>query len=174
MAPLESMPSLCVLSLNGNPLCATPRMSPYRKRVVAAMPLLTCLDGLPVDDAERRCAAARMAGGREAELRERAAIREELRERSRREGAALRRTLAEGRARRAAREAADALLAADGAGAGGLLERVVVGEAEEAALRGEGAECTVCQQEFVRGAQASRLLCGHLYHLPCILRRDDR
>jgi hypothetical protein len=34
----------------------------------------------------------------------------------------------------------------------------------------EGNECTVCQQEFVRGATAFCLPCTHTYHEHCILR----
>lgn len=99
---LRELPELGVLYMSGNPLCQS--ISYYRKRIISILSALTCMDGLPVEELERRCACAFISGGREAEHNERTAYREEKKERERRDRAALRRTLSEGRARRLQRE----------------------------------------------------------------------
>jgi dynein assembly factor 1 len=83
---VSQMANLNLLKLEGNPIART--MSQYRRRLLNAMPRLRYLDDQPVTDTELRCAIAWGRGGRDAEMEERQAIRQEKedeRARSRRE-----------------------------------------------------------------------------------------
>lgn len=72
---VSKLPELRLLKLEGNPIARV--MSQYRRRLLNAMPNLTFLDDSPVKESEVRCAQAWARGGREAEMAERAKIKQE-------------------------------------------------------------------------------------------------
>ncbi len=79
---LAEIPDLRVLNLMGNEV--TKAIPDYRKTVLNRIKTLTYLDDKPVFEDERRCVNAWGVGGREAEVKERAAIKDEAKERDRR------------------------------------------------------------------------------------------
>jgi len=72
---LAAMPELRVLSLQGNPVVG--KTKNYRKTIISRCPNLNYLDDRPVFEDEKRTAIAWAKGGREAELAERQAIKDE-------------------------------------------------------------------------------------------------
>ncbi|KAH0793279.1 Leucine Rich Repeat family protein [Histomonas meleagridis] len=73
---ISSHKSLNLLKMDGNPITRTMRQ--YRRRIISSMPNLNYLDEAPVTEKERRCAAAYMNGGKNAEEAERQKIRDEI------------------------------------------------------------------------------------------------
>ena len=134
--------------------------------MVAKLEHVKCLDGTPVDALDRRCAAAFLAGGKDAELAVRETARQEKREAERRGRAALRRTLAAARARRLHPPPCDHAWLSGRKDC----ECGVVDECEEERLRSAGLVCSVCTQEFGAGDESIKLPCLHVFHLQCILR----
>ena len=134
--------------------------------MVAKLEHVKCLDGTPVDALDRRCAAAFLAGGKDAELAVRETARQEKREAERRGRAALRRTLAAARARRLHPPPCDHAWLSGRKDC----EFGVVDECEEERLRSAGLVCSVCTQEFGAGDESMKLPCLHVFHLHCILR----
>jgi len=86
---LERLPNLAVLTLTGNPVI--PKISMYRKTMVARLKALTYLDDRPVFEEERRTSEAWFVGGPEAENEMRQRIRDEKQEYDRRNFEALER-----------------------------------------------------------------------------------
>lgn len=102
---LERIPDLRVLNLMGNDVVK--KIPNYRKAVLNRIKTLTYLDDKPVFEDERRCVNAWGAGGRDAEVAERDAIKEEAKERDRRNMEAFHKMVEEAREkkRRERREA---------------------------------------------------------------------
>lgn len=75
---LEKLPNLRVLRMDGNPVTRT--MDNYRRKMIIRNHELRFLDDAPVDEDERRIVEAWNLGGKEAEMAERAKIKEEKRE----------------------------------------------------------------------------------------------
>jgi dynein assembly factor 1 len=165
MLKQPALSELSVLTLSGNPLCQSTRF--YRKTFIAALEPLKCLDGIPVEQLDRKCAQAFLSGGKEAELAVRECARQEKRDAEKRDRAALRRRLAEGRARRLAREGRleegleDVMHA---------LVRSQVNDEMQSLLRLNSVVCSVCTQDFAEGEEYVTLPCAHIFHMHCILR----
>ena len=75
IAFLEKMRNIKVLKMDGNIFIR--EMKNYRRRIINALPELRFLDDNPVNDNDRRLAAAWLVGGREAEIQERYKINAE-------------------------------------------------------------------------------------------------
>eukprot|EP00659_Diplonema_papillatum_P003393 gene3393-5313_t len=76
----EQMPNLLSLYVHQNPFCA--KIRPYRKHMLGRCTGLRYLDDRPVFPDERRCVTAFVAGGLDAERKERETIRQEERDRN--------------------------------------------------------------------------------------------